>query len=275
MTRQPPDSGGSPHHEVARLAGVNDSLRCAVENVAIGTRRSVVGRWRDGIRSTSAQVDQYRWAWEDHNASTLHADGPLWVVLGDSAAQGVGASSPFHGWVGQALAGLRDGSGEPWRVVNLSVSGARVHDVLDHQLPRLWRLDARLRAGGRPPISLVTCAVGGNDMYRSRSWQIAERFPRLLRGLPGAGQIGSGSRTIITTLPQGLARRRAELANDIIAGQAPDRGLDVADLWATTGPPWQGNYAEDFFHPNDRGYGHWVRAILPVMLDATSQSAAA
>jgi lysophospholipase L1-like esterase len=35
----------------------------------------------------------------------------------------------------------------------------------------------------------------------------------------------------------------------------------VADVWDHTGPPWQGKYAEDFFHPNATGYADWARAF--------------
>jgi len=28
-----------------------------------------------------------------------------------------------------------------------------------------------------------------------------------------------------------------------------------------TGPPWQGKYAADDFHPNDTGYGEWCAAF--------------
>ncbi|HUG83480.1 MAG TPA: SGNH/GDSL hydrolase family protein [Euzebya sp.] len=222
---------------------------------------SPVGRFRAGATLTRGQVDPYRRVWLATNADALRggpADGPLWVVLGDSAAQGVGASDPSHGWVGQVRRRLEARDGHPWRVVNLSVSGARAHDVLDEQLPALRRL--------RQPIDLVVCAIGGNDMYRSTSRQIRDRFTRLVRSLPVPGELGAGQRTILTTLPQGLARRRAGVANTIVRTLAPARGIEVADLWATTGPPWQGKYAEDHFHPNDVGYGHWADAISPVVL---------
>ncbi len=245
---------------------MSDTFRCAVENVGIPVRGAlrkvnVVDRFRSGVDVTSSQIDRYRWQWEANNARDLEREGPLWVVLGDSASQGIGASTPFDGWVGQIRAKLQAHDDRPWRVVNLSVSGARAHDVLDEQLPRLWRLDQ--------PIDLVTCAIGGNDMYRSSSWQIRDRFTRLVGSLPAPGEVGPGSRTILTTLPQGLGRRRAGIANDIVKTRAPERGIEVADLWATTGPPWQGKYAEDFFHPNDVGYGFWAQAIVPVLLDGS------
>ncbi len=242
---------------------MSDALRCAVENVGIQARGvtarlNPLVRFREGVGVTSSQVDRYRAAWEEHNVQVLAQDGPLWVVLGDSASQGIGATSPFNGWVGQILDRLETEDGRGWRVVNLSVSGARVADVLDEQLPRLYRVGQ--------PVDLVTCAIGGNDMYRSTSWQIRERFRRLVGSLPAPGALAEASRTILTTLPQGLGRRRAGIANTIVRDLAPDRGIEVADLWATTGPPWQGRYAEDFFHPNDRGYGQWADAVMPVIM---------
>ena len=65
----------------------------------------------------------------------LPSPGPLWVVLGDSTAQGLGALSPDGGYVGQVLAELRRQTGLPWRVLNLSVSGSLTRDVLGAQLP--------------------------------------------------------------------------------------------------------------------------------------------
>ena len=208
----------------------------------------------EGMRLTSAQVDPYRHEWEAANRRALDGEGPLLGVLGDSAAQGIGAPTPFEGWVGQLQRRLEVIDGHRWRVLNLSVSGARAHTVMDEQLPRLWRVGQ--------PVDLVVCAVGGNDMYRSTRRQVHERFTRLLRALPAPGTWHGDQRTIVTTLPQGLGRRRAGIANDLVRTLGPQRGLEVADLWATTGPPWRGKYAEDMFHPNALGYGHWVDAIL-------------
>lgn len=55
------------------------------------------------VARTARQVERYAEAWEASNARALAAEGPLWVVLGDSAAQGVGASSYDRGWVGLVL----------------------------------------------------------------------------------------------------------------------------------------------------------------------------
>ena len=56
------------------------------------------------IRSVSATIDPTERRWHELVAQSLAAaEGdhrpPLWVVLGDSTAQGIGASSIDHGWV--------------------------------------------------------------------------------------------------------------------------------------------------------------------------------
>ena len=53
----------------------------------------------------------------------------LYVALGDSTAQGIGASRPVNGYVGILADRIRALSGRTVRTVNLSVSGARVADL--------------------------------------------------------------------------------------------------------------------------------------------------
>ena len=209
---------------------MSDTLRCAAENLGIqargiGSRLNPIARFRAGVRRHQQPGRPVPSSVGGPQRGRVVGEGPLWVVLGDSASQGIGASTPFDGWVGQVQ--QRSGAdGPPWRVVNLSVSGARVHDVLDEQLPRLYRLGQ--------PVDLVTCAIGGNDMYRSTSWQIRERFTRLVRSLPGPGDLAEGSRTVLTTLPQGLGRRRAGIANAIVR----TAGTRIAGSRSPTcGPP--------------------------------------
>ena len=86
------------------------------------------------------QVEQYAAEWQAHNAQALEQAGPLWLVLGDSAAQAVGASSRATGYVGLVLERLR-AHGTLWRVVNLSRSG-----------PAGQRAPAGGRAGPRPGL---------------------------------------------------------------------------------------------------------------------------
>jgi lysophospholipase L1-like esterase len=196
------------------------------------------------------QVDAYARAWDQANETALLADGPLWLVLGDSAAQGVGASAHDLGWVGQVRRRLVAADPRPWRVLNLSRSGARAADVVDRQLPALEALS--------PAPDLVTCAIGANDIVRRTPEPVLEERLRTIMGRlpPGA---------VIATLPQGLNAVRTEAANRVIRDGAPAAGLVVADVWARTGPPWHGKLAADGFHPGARGYADWAGAFAEVL----------
>ena len=187
------------------------------------------------------QVEQYAAEWQAHNVEALRQDGPLWLVLGDSAAQAVGASSRATGYVGLVLERLR-ADGPPWRVVNLSRSGARTRDVVDMQLPAADDL--------RP--DLVTAVVGGNDAVGTPLHEWRTDIDRLVGALP--------PRAVVATTPRGVYERKTRQANAHLVEVAPAHDLVVADLWSRTGPPYRGLYA-DGFHPNDKGYLPWADEV--------------
>jgi lysophospholipase L1-like esterase len=194
------------------------------------------------FRRTSAQVDAYAAAWSAVNETSRSGDGPLWVVLGDSAAQGVGASTHLSGYVGVVLERLRLADGRPWRVVNLSRSGARTREVVDAQWPAASGLGA----------DLLTAVVGGNDAVRTAEDEWLRAAEDLCAALPAGA--------VVATCPRGVFERKARRVNAVLRARAAERGLRVADLWAHTGPPYRGLYA-DGFHPNDRGYLQWADAL--------------
>src|ERR1700686_3409832 len=114
-------------------------LQPRLEYDRVGRRRAgwfvrLSARLSPGVRKVQAEIGPYARAWEEVNAATLSTTGPLWVALGDSMSQGIGASRYDCGWVSQ-LQMLLDQAGRPYRVLNLSVYGARVDDVLTRQLP--------------------------------------------------------------------------------------------------------------------------------------------
>jgi lysophospholipase L1-like esterase len=187
-------------------------------------------------------VDEYAAAWHAHNAAALSGDGPLWVVLGDSAAQAVGASSHLSGYVGVVRARLEQRDGRPWRVVNLSRSGARTREVVDVQWP----------AAAGLPADLVTAVVGGNDALHTREPAWRRDAVDLCAALPPGA--------VVATVARGVFERKTARVNAVLRAEAAARGLRVADLWAHTGPPYRGLYF-DGFHPNDAGYLQWADAL--------------
>ena len=208
---------------------------------------SVAQRVLPGVRATLGRSQEFAAWWADANAAALSADGPLWVALGDSTAQGIGAEHPRLGYVGQLHERLL-AQNPAWRVVNLSKTGARVEHVVAEQLPRAIELSP----------ALITCAVGSNDLlWRTPPHRLDETLDTLLTTLPPAAVIGN--------LPQGLGRRRANQLNTQIAEAAAARGLRLADLWRKTGAPYRGKFSGDGFHPNARGYGYWADAFAEVL----------
>ena len=183
-----------------------------------------------GVREVQEQIVPYAAAWQRHNTAALEADGPLWVALGDSMTVGIGASAHDRGWVGQ-LATRMPG----WRVVNLGISGGRVRDVIDRQLPVLERLAP----------DLVTVLIGSNDIMNPRyRTQLPAEQAELLRRLPAGAAVGNQ--------PGGFAA--ALEFNRQIDDAVRDRGLVLAEFRDPRTRHWAGKLAADHFHPNDRGY---------------------
>jgi lysophospholipase L1-like esterase len=199
----------------------------------------VLGRVFPGIREVQAQTEPYAAAWARSNQAALAASGPLWVALGDSMSQGVGASAFDRGWVGQLSTRLR-GTGWTHRVLNLSVTGARVEDLLDTQLPAL---DAAVSSAG--PAALVTVVIGSNDVVSPRYRRgLADRFAELLDRLPDGA--------VVMNLPN--PHREARRVDALLRERAATGRVVVADMRGEGPHSWRGLLAPDSFHPNDRGY---------------------
>ena len=246
MTKTTSHSPTAPHPIVAALA--------ARPPWSPGRLTRVAAPLRGGVREVSARIDGIERRWHDlatrslDETSLLGPETPLWVVLGDSTAQGVGASTFEHGWVPRLAAALEE-AGRRHLVINLSRSGADANHVIEQQLPLLEHL---------PDVPvLVTVSVGANDLIRSPSPPIVARRLRRLtdRTPPGA---------IIATLPAPRVSPTAAFINRRIRRGAEANQHRVAELAHHLIGPFRG-LSTDWFHPNDEGYGAWVRAFAPPM----------
>jgi len=228
-----------------------------------GLRSGRFGRWADGVIELREDCVTFASRWDAHNDQALAESGPLWVVLGDSTAQGLGAPSPMGGYVGQVLAGLRERTGRPWRVLNLSLSGALIRDVLRDQLPRI-------PAGAE----MVTCGIGANDILYSTPSKVLAEVRGLIAAVPG------GTVLLDLPLPTGIwgILGRASVPyvariNQTIRQAAAARGLPVAEVSAHFLPPWAGKFGPDNFHPSQDGYRDWARALLTAIPAGTEIAA--
>ncbi len=183
----------------------------------------------------AAQIEPYTKWWDEQNQQAAAAAGPLLVGLGDSTAIGIGATDPQRSYVGLVHRRLRAHQGEPWRMINLALSGARVSDALDRQLPIL----AGLRA------DIVVCCIGTNDLvWGKETTALRAQLRQLVLCLPGD--------TVIGTLAGGSAR--ALMANRALRNAAKEQGLTTLDPWSEATPTGHERLARDRFHPNDLGY---------------------
>jgi len=208
---------------------------------------AVAAVWGVQAWQVRAAVGDYAAYWSQPRGEP---GGLIYIALGDSTAQGIGASEPGHGYVGLLAGRIRASSGRPVLVINLSETGATVRDVVAEQLPRL----AGLRA------DVVTVGVGANDIRGYDPQQYERDVTALMDGLPPG--------TVIADIPyfmHGRAQDNASQAAGTIRALAERRGLIVAPLQDTTrAKGWTAmftNYSADWFHPNNRGYRVWAGAF--------------
>ncbi|QNE36804.1 SGNH/GDSL hydrolase family protein [Leifsonia shinshuensis] len=191
--------------------------------------------------------------WRDHAKTEGEI---LYVAIGDSAAQGIGASAPRNSYVGVIADHIRSATGRSVQVVNLSVSGATVALAVADQLPRL--------ADHAPDI--VTVSIGANDIGDFDAERFREGIRRVLDAVPPDA--------IVADLPYFYLprnERKVAVANGILREAAAERGLTVVPLHeAMRREGWRGvmqQFADDWFHPNDRGYRVWASAFLPAVIE--------
>ncbi|TFD72770.1 SGNH/GDSL hydrolase family protein [Cryobacterium sp. Hb1] len=178
----------------------------------------------------------------------------LYVAIGDSAAQGIGASSPNKSYVGVLADHVRLATGRTVRVVNLSVSGATVALAVRDQLPRFDNL--------KP--DLITVAIGANDIAQWNPAAFETGIRSVFDALPPDALVAD---LPCFHLPHNEIK--VAVANEIIRRIAAEHKLTVVPLHATTKRAGLRSIlthvAKDLFHPNDRGYRSWAEAFLPSM----------
>ena len=175
-----------------------------------------------------------------------------YVALGDSAAQGLGATIPALGYVGLLADIAEEVTGRRIRVLNLSITGAKARDVLDTQIPQLTRLTP----------DLVTLAVGGNDMRKYESADFETTMDAVICALP--------SHALVADVPcfySGRGEEKSKRASAQIRRLTDVAGRRFVDLHtateAITREQYRSHFALDMFHPSDAGYQVWAAAFEP------------
>ena len=197
-------------------------------------------------------VARYAKYWQASNQEPV-ADKVLVVVaLGDSTVQGIGATSPRKGFVGQVASRLAKETGRPVQVYNYSKTGAEAGEVLAEQL-------------GKPDVikraDLVLVAVGPNDLNHD-VWlgDYLKNYQNILNKLPK-------DKVVIASIPP-MARSKiggntVEEWNRGLSKLAAKNKVRVAPVYEAIKPHAYDPriYSVDLFHPSNHGYSLWAKAF--------------
>jgi len=194
--------------------------------------------------------------------------GLRYVVLGDSTGAGQGAAYDDGIAVRTARHLARRAGGRRVRLVNLSISGAKLGDVVAEQLP----LAVRERPG------VVLLSAGANDVTGLTSAGAARRaLERIADALPSAALVLTASPDVGASprlrppLRWAVDLRRRQL-NAAFREVAAARGLTVAPIAAVTGPQFRADpslFSADRYHPDARGYATWIPPLTTALDRAT------
>ena len=228
--------GPNLHERAERVLSVLHRVRAGGERF--------VSAFLPGASARRMRVAAVADEWSAANFDARHGSGPLWVVLGDGASLGLGASTRDSSYV-RLVADTLGAGGSPWRVVNLASDSAGIDNVLGGRLPELRMLTAQ------QPADLVTCVVGIADVL-ARPRGVEARLRALLAALPEGA--------VVATLPPVWSTRTSAALNAVVHEEAARRGLRVADVWDAS--PRRGRWCGACYQPNDVGHARWAAAIL-------------
>jgi acyl-CoA thioesterase I len=187
----------------------------------------------------------------------------LYVALGDSTVEGVGATSPDRSYVSRLSERLR-GVYPKARMTNLGKGGATSADVLARQLDRA--------IAQRP--HLVTLSIGPNDIttrvtvraYESNLEMILRRLRDettaviVLNLIPDLAVTPRFSRSHARE----AVGRQTIAFNEVIQRLGRAHGVELVDLYTTSRlevPLRPELMWSDGYHPSDLGYARWAELV--------------
>ncbi len=200
-----------------------------------------------------SHITTYKKFWDKQQQAT--SNELVYVALGDSAAQGIGASTPDSSYVKILATTMEKRTGKPVRIINLSKSGAKIKDLIGEQLPKLHGL--------HPDI--ITVDIGANDIAQGTSQvDMTKGYEEIIRAV-------SPYQVVFANLPDfmwGTQQRNTTEINKTIVTLSHQYGLKLADLHeATHMKMWSLNeFAADGFHPSNNGHRTWAESFIPGVL---------
>lgn len=195
----------------------------------------------------------------------------VYVVLGDSTAAGWGAKN-LQGTFAYRVAQEVSRRGFRVHVVNVAVGGARLNDVLQHQISSLETIKPQL----------ITISVGANDATHGTS---EIEYSNQLRALLARLQNGSAKTILFANTPDMfqasalplplamIANKRAQRQNAILQKLTRNSSVQIVDLYNRGKLVYARDhelYAPDLFHPSGKGYALWAQLFIEELNSADS-----
>lgn len=193
------------------------------------------------------RVGLYKTSWQNITAKPTPKDALVYIVLGDSTAQGIGARQLTDSYPYRTAMWLQKQTGRQVAIKNFSVSGSTVADVIRDQLPKMQMSDIP---------NVVSVSVGANDIAKFESEKFESDMRTLLYALP--------VETYFALIPT-FGGRNAKLnwkvkeANKITTRLLLSTNHHLVDMYTATGAlKGIGIYAADLYHPSTKAYKTWA-----------------
>ena len=195
----------------------------------------------------SMSVNKYSAFWAD---KAKEKGEITYLALGDSAAQGIGATNPLKGYVGTIAKDLETNTGKTVRIVNISKTGAKMDDYLKDQAP--------IVATMKPDV--ITIEIGANDIKNFNETNFRASFKKVLQTLPDGSYVSN--LPLFNSRPGSTenGKKGSVIIKEEIAKYPK---LHFVDLQTETEQHQSiFGFAPDFFHPNNFSYKNWSNAFL-------------
>lgn len=187
----------------------------------------------------------------------------VYVALGDSVAEGIGATNLSKSYTSVIYSYLRK-----------KHKRVEFHNFSRIHAPSSWVLKEQIEKAVTLKPDLITLSIGANDMRTvNMPWKFREDLQKIIAVL----QENTDATIVINSIPdfshtqaipfvfKSVARFLITQYNNVIESVARDRGVMYVDLFQTSGvfahvyPELTG---EDGFHPSDLGHALWAQSIL-------------
>lgn len=190
----------------------------------------------------------------------------VYVALGDSTVEGIGASHPSKSYASLVYSDLQRHY-SPVTYHNFGKGGARVGDVTAHQLSQTVETQPQL----------ITLSIGANDVIKRTNLRL---FRAELHKLLGTLREQTTALIVMTNIPdfsfnnripasvKPVVRWRIRRYNAIILRAAAMNGVVLIDTFkdsAVTANRFPDALSADNFHPSDLGYTLWANTMLTVI----------